>query len=220
MRIFLAYILGAFLAGLFGISDAVGQEISVDQLSKSPVGSFPTGWKSYPFYSGKAHRVYQVQSDGSGKFIQARDSEDISVPIFTDFDWDIEKFPYLKYRWRAQKLPSGARESSRATNDSACGVSVGFGRTSALKYVWSSTLPIGSFWEKEPGKMVIIAKASGSGKAGTWQNVTIEVPKDYREYFRREESKAPSGIGIMTDGNAVHQPAECDYADFRLSASR
>lgn len=195
------------------------EEVQVDQLSESAVGGFPKGWKTYPFHSGKAHRVYQVQAEGAQKFIQARDSEDISVPIFKDFDWDLTKHPYLKFRWRAQQLPAGAKENSRATNDSACGVYVGFGRASALKYVWSTTLPVGSFWEKDPGKFMIIAKASGPGSIGAWQNVTVNVLDDFREYFKKDEIKTPSGIGVMTDGNAMHQAAACDYSDFRISTT-
>lgn len=207
------------LAGIIslGISPAFAEEVSVDGLAGSEVGAFPKNWKTYPFHYGKAEKVYKVGQDGGRNILSADAVEDISLPIVKDFRWDIEKYPYLKFRWRAQKLPAGSRETSPATNDSACAVYVGFGRTSALKYVWSASLGEGSFWAKNPGKFYIIAKQTGSGALGTWQEETVAVGADYEKYFGKPMEKKPSGIGVMTDGNAVHQPSACDYADFRIS---
>jgi DUF3047 family protein len=195
----------------------LAEEVEVDNLQNSAVGGFPEGWKTYLFHYGKAHKVYVVQQDNNIKFIRAEDSQDISVPIFKDFDWQIEKYPYLKFRWRAQKLPAGARESSPATNDSACGVYVGFGMTSALKYVWSTSFPVGSYWQKNPGKFYIISREVGPTFVGQWKSETIRVSEDYKMYFHKDAMKTPAGIGLLTDGNAVHQPSACDYADFRIS---
>ncbi len=200
-------------------SPALADEMAVDNLQNSAVGQFPSGWKTYPFHYGKAQKVYKMAENGEIKFIRAEDSEDISVPIFKDFNWDLNKYPYLKFRWRAQKLPAGASESSPATNDSGCGVYVGFGHTSALKYVWSSTLPVGSYWAKKPGKFYIIVRESGGGNIGHWREVMVNVPEDYKKYFQSDKKKTPSGIGVMSDGNAVHKPAACDYADFRIATS-
>ena len=131
---------------------ARAEEVLVDDLSQSEPGAFPSQWKTYPFHYGKAEKVYRVVSDGGRHILRAEDNEDVSVPLFKDFHWDLAKYPYLKFKWRAQKLPAGASETGSATNDSACAVYVGFGRTSALKYAWSSTLPVGSYWAKNPGK--------------------------------------------------------------------
>ncbi|MDL1872066.1 DUF3047 domain-containing protein [Deltaproteobacteria bacterium PRO3] len=196
---------------------AAAEEIVVDGLAASEVGAFPKNWKTYPFHYGKAEKVYKVAEENGRKILRADDSQDISVPIFKDFAWDIAKYPYLKFRWRAQKIPAGSRETSPATNDSACAVYVGFGRTSALKYVWSASLGEGSYWAKNPGKFYIIAKQNGSGSVGRWTEETVSVKEDYQKYFGRPLEKKPSGIGVMTDGNATHQPAACDYADFRIA---
>ncbi len=192
-------------------------EVQVDNLLSSEVGEFPKNWKTYPFHSNKAKEVYSVANENGKRYIQAIDEREISVPIFKDFNWSIDKYPYLKFRWRAKKLPTGAKEVSWKTNDSACAVYVGFGRTSAMKYVWSSGLTVGSFWPKEPGKFYIISKEMGEQNLGRWREVTIDVSKDYQEYFNKPLHKKPSGIGIMTDGNAMKKPAACDYADFRIS---
>ncbi|MFO1463545.1 MAG: DUF3047 domain-containing protein [bacterium] len=212
------FILGLGLLCL-AVAPSAAEDLNVDGLVSSEVGSFPKNWKTYPFHYGKAEKVYKVAQDGGRRMLRAEDSEDISVPIFKDFNWDIAKYPYLKYRWRAQKIPAGSRETTSATNDSACAVYVGFGRTSALKYVWSASLTEGSYWAKNPGKFYIISKQTGSGSLGSWVDETVSVAEDYQKYFGRPLEKKPSGIGVMTDGNATHQPAACDYADFRISST-
>jgi len=199
------------------ISPVMAEELNIDELASSEVGTFPKDWKTYPFHYGKAERVYKVAQEAGRRVLRAEDFEDISVPIFKDFNWDVSKYPYLKFRWRAVKVPAGSRETSTATNDSACAVYVGFGRTSALKYVWSASLTEGSYWAKNPGKFYIISKQMG--KVGSWVEETVAVADDYQKYFDRVMEKNPSGIGVMTDGNATHQPAACDYADFRISTA-
>jgi hypothetical protein len=193
------------------------EAVQVDNLSQSQVGQFPQDWKTYPFHKNKAKRVYKVEQGGGEKFIQAVDTQDISVPIFRDFQWDLAQYPYLKFKWRAVMLPKGSKEVTPATNDSACGVFVGFSRTYALKYVWSDSLIPGSFWDKKPGKYVIISKEVGEKNKGQWQEVVVDVPKDHQRYFHKSIEKDPIGIGVFTDGNAVHQPSACDYKDFIIS---
>lgn len=215
------WLFGIAMAGVLGLglNASYAEELVVDGLSAAEVGSFPKNWKTYPFHYGKAEKVYKVEQDGGRRILRAQDFEDISVPIFKDFSWDIEKYPYLKFRWRAQKIPAGSRETSFATNDSACAVYVGFGRTSALKYVWSASLGEGSYWAKNPGKFYIISKETGSANLGNWREETVSVKDDYLRYFGKALEKRPSGIGVMTDGNATHQPAACDYSDFRISTT-
>jgi hypothetical protein len=207
------------LAGLaHGAGIVLAQDtVRVDNLSESQVGQFPKDWKTYPFQKNKAKRVYKVGQNGGEKIIQALDDQDISVVIFKDFQWDIAQYPYLKFKWRAMQLPKGSREVKPETNDSACGVYVGFSRTHALKYVWSDSLPVGSYWDKSPGKYVIISKELGEKNKGKWQEVVVDVPKDHLQYFRKPNEKDPIGIGMLTDGNAVHQASACDYKDFYIS---
>ncbi|MCP5468046.1 MAG: DUF3047 domain-containing protein [Deltaproteobacteria bacterium] len=190
---------------------------SVDDIARSSVGSFPKDWTTYPFQKYKAKQVYRVTEESGLKFIRAEDKSGLSVVIFKDFDWNIEKYPYLKFKWRAQNIPEGSREDKRETNDSACGVYVGFGRFSALKYVWSASLPVGYVWNKKPGQMLIITKKSGSQDLGEWNEVSINVPKDFQKYYGKKIDRLPSGIAILTDGNAVQSPSACDYRDFRIS---
>ncbi len=205
---------------LFPSSLLHADEITVDELSKNKgTGGFPVEWHTFPLQGGKAKQVYKVEEENGKKFIRAYDNQDLSVRILDDFLWPLSKYPNFSWQWRARELPKGAHEDNHEGNDSACGVYVAFGNLSgvALKYVWSTTLPVGHVWEKDPGKFYIIVAASGASKLNQWQTVKVNIAEDYKKYFKKDPKKDPSGIGLLTDGNATHSPASCDYMDFKIS---
>lgn len=189
-------------------------------IAKDRIGDFPKIWRTWPFQRDNAEKVYRVSEEKGHRFIRAEDDHDSSTQIFRNFHWPIEKRPMLSWRWRATTLPAGGAENDDATNDSACGVYVVVGRYSghAIKYVWSTTLPPGTVVSRRDGKLKIKVLDSGSAKKGQWIAHTVDVPEDYKALFGKELEKNPSGIGLLTDGNAVHKPAGCDYADFAVFA--
>lgn len=193
---------------------------SLGALSSSKVGSFPKSWRTWPLQRDKAAEVYTVAEEGDTKFIKAYDDHDISQQIFYRFDWPVAEKPLLSWRWRATTLPEGGRESDDNTNDSACSVYVIIGQYQghAIKYAWSTTLAPGTVVTRHGGKLKIKILDSGAASKGKWVKHTVDVPADYKALFGQELDKNPSGIAILTDGNAVHKPAGCDYTDFAVSA--
>ncbi|MFH0799149.1 MAG: DUF3047 domain-containing protein [Pseudomonadota bacterium] len=191
----------------------------LDNLSSSKVGKFPHKWRTWPLQRGKAEEVYSVAEENGSRYIKAYDDHDASQQIFLNFDWQIDRSPILSWRWRATTLPPGASEAGDATNDSACGVYVIVGRYDghAIKYVWSSTLPAGATHTRHDGKLKIKVLDSGASGKGKWVRHRVDIPADYEALFGRKLDKNPSGVAILTDGNAVHKPSGCDYADFAVS---
>ena len=193
----------------------------IEDFEKYDLNSFPTSFKTWPFQRGKAKQVYTIKKEGENQFLFALDSENISQQIFRDFDWKIETYPYLKWRWRARALPEGAKESDPQKNDSACAVYILFGRTSgkALKFTWSTTLPEGTIYEKKQGEIVMKILDSGKKHLNRWRSHSIDLPHFYKALLKEEMKRTPTGFGILTDGNAVQKPSACDYDDFEISAT-
>lgn len=191
----------------------------LDDFKTSKVGNFPRLWRTWPLQRDKAAEVYSVAEENGTRYIKALDDRDMSQQIFFNFGWLIKNNPVLSWRWRATALPAGANESSDSTNDSACAVYVVVGKLNgyAIKYVWSSTLSPGTVVSRRDGKLKIKVLDSGPAKAGKWVKHSVDVPADYEALFGNALSKNPSGIAILTDGNAVHKTAGCDYADFKVS---
>lgn len=209
-------------ASVILVGDTAGggsQGLALDDLSSNKVGTFPKRWRTWPTHRDEAAKVYSVAEENGAKFIRADDDKDLSEQIFLNFDWNTEERPMLSWRWRAQKLPEGGNEATTAFNDSACAVYVVVGRYKgiAIKYVWSTTLPVGKVVNKRDGKLMVKVLDSGRAGAGKWVSHTVDVARDYKELFGKELDKNPSGIGLLTDGNATHKPSACDYADFTIS---
>jgi len=207
---------------LLSFSDAaVGDPgtITLDDFSKSKLGGFPKGWRTWPFQRGKCEKVYKIGEEDGHKFISAYDPWDISQQIFLNFHWPVEKRPILSWKWRATTLPEGGIESDDNKNDSACGLYIVVGKYQghAIKYVWSTTLKPGTVVTRKDGKLKIKVIDSGPDKKGKWVSHSVNVLSDYKALFGGELKKNPSGIAILSDGNAVHKPAGCDYMDFAIS---
>jgi len=167
---------------------------------------------------GSAKKVYSVAEENGKKFIRALDKKDLSRQIFLNFNWEVKKRPILSWRWRPVIIPKGANESDGNTNDSACGIYVIIGKYSghAIKYVWSTSLKSGTVVSRHDGKLKIKVLDSGIVGLGKWKTHRVNVISDYKELFGKELKKNPSGIGILTDGNAVHATAACDYSNFTI----
>lgn len=204
------------------IANQTKAERLIEDFSDSSVNDFPKDFRTYPFQHGKAEHVYHVKQEGNNKYLNGTDTEDISVQTFKRFYWEPSKHPQFSWKWRAQTLPKGANENDYRTNDSACGIYVVFGGYTGniLKYVWSTSAPANSIIPKEPGKFYIIVLQSGKKNVGTWQAESVNVVEDYKKVFKEDPSRLPSGFGLLTDGNAVHAPASCDYDDFKIAASK
>ena len=213
----------AVLAALASIVAYASDKVWTRQLNTldtSKVGRLPKRWRAWHFQRGKAAKVYRVAEENGRRFIKAYDDHDASQQIFLNFHWPIEKRPAFSWSWRATTLPQGANESGDATNDSACGIYVVVGRYQghAIKYVWSTSLPPGTVVSRRGGQLKIKVLDSGPKKVGQWISHSVDVPSDYQALFGKPLKKNPAGIGILTDGNAVHKPAGCDYTDFTISS--
>lgn len=204
---------------LLSATPAIASSLVIEDFEGLESGRFPSDWRTWPFQRKKATQVYSVTNKDGDNALYAMDDKGLSIQIFRNFYWDADKYPILRWSWYAHILPKGGNETNPATNDSACGVYIVFGggRGKALKYTWSTLAPPGTVYEKKPGKIYIIAKRSGN--PGQWHHETVDVKKEYLKYFGRELDRNPSGVAILTDGNATQSPSACYYDDFIIEAN-
>lgn len=218
---FLLLLAVVILLPLFASAQDTPREsgIVIDDFQTSAVGKFPSKWRTWPFQREKAAQVYQIAEEGGRRILKANEDKELSTEIMRYFNWEIGKYPYLSWQWKARTLPTGAQENDDNKNDSACGIYVIVGgyTGNALKYVWSTSLPVGQTVTRRDGKLKIKVTDSGKANLNKWQRHTVSIPIDYKELFGDELKKNPSGVGILTDGNATHSAAACDYADFTIS---
>ncbi|MBI2059146.1 MAG: DUF3047 domain-containing protein [Nitrospirae bacterium] len=188
----------------------------LEDFSSSAVGRFPAGWKKS---RDKPPAPYEVIEESGERYLHALDRGE-SIKIVKKAEWDPSEFPFLRFRWRVHQLPPRANEKLR--NDSAAGVYVVFERRgiqiypNALKYVWSTGLPVGDSVRTGRGYNQIVVLESGEEKKGLWIEESVNVCSDYRRFFGKSAPDVQA-IGILTDANATDSSAEADYDDFALA---
>ena len=163
-------------------------------------------------------KIYRVAQEGDNKFLRAY-AVDQDVQIGLEGDFEPKDYPLLRWRWRATRLPVGANERTKKTNDSGAAVYVVFDSRiipRAIKYVWSTTLPVGSrfdspvYWR---AKVVVLQQ--GPAKPGEWIQETVNFYRDYKELFGFDPGKV-KGIAILSDSDTMSDVAEAAYDDFVL----
>src|SRR5262249_5487855 len=174
-------LLGILIATLGAwTSPASAEDCKVlEDFSSSAPNEFPKDWTPRD-KSGSA--VYTVRKEDSRAFVRAHaegpKAKGNGIEADRPVIWDIEKYPVLRWRWRARVFPTGADEHKGRENG-AFGISVGFcppqdqafcersvkgqlGFTDtlsmtkalfskgigSLKYIWSERLPKGFEFER------------------------------------------------------------------------
>jgi hypothetical protein len=132
-----------------------------------------------------------------------------------------DSLPVLGWKWRIHKLPEGGCERKRETNDSGAGVYVifkgKFKLNKIIKYVWSSTLPIGTTIESPFNKnTMIVVLQSGNEKTGKWIDESVNIRNDFITLFATEPPPV-IGIAILSDSDNTSSQAIADYDDFQAS---
>jgi hypothetical protein len=194
-----------------------GARVSLANFDTDQPLTFPQNWK----IRGDeeiARNVYTVVAENGNQYLRAyADDQDVQIGISRAFQ--PKEFPALQWRWRAKQLPTGANERVLKTNDSVAGVYVIFDSTvvpRAIKYVWSSSLPVGTrFTSPVYWRSHIVVLQSGPAQPNEWKLETVNFYHDYKALFGTEPSEV-LGFAILTDSDGTNSIAEADYDDFAV----
>lgn len=193
------------------------KSISLETFEATPLKGFPPHWESRGDQVN-ARAMYWIEQEEGNKFLHARASKhDIQIGLVREID--PQRFPRLRWRWRARQLPLGGDERAAATYHSAAGVYVIFDSRIVpriIKYVWSAALPVGSrlrnpfYWR---GRTIVLR--SGPSALGQWQQETVNFHQDYKDCFASDPGTV-LGIALLTSADVSKSEAEADYDDFAL----
>lgn len=197
--------------------------VILEDFESSPVGELPLRW-SWKKTDDEKHKPYAVRREDGNNYLEATD-EGESVILGKDVKWNLEEYPYVSFRWRVHEIPEGADERFDNKVDSAAGIYFVYKKVLGLipesvKYVWSSTLPVGAAVRREGvGKPWMIVAETGKDHLGEWRTYVFNLQDAYRETFGRRPPKKLIGIGILSDANSMKSHAYADYDDIRALKS-
>lgn len=221
------------------LNPALGQRqgsVMVDDFESYDVGDLPTKWKAQ--YKGRLVPLTEeffnerervdVHRERGNQFARAYaqgEAVHVNMNNGEDFSWDTRVHPILAWEWRAVELPEGAREDQERLNDSGAGMYIIFSidgvlvkRPTIIKYVYSSSLPVGT--TASYGKLKVIVAASGLDGVGTWQRVERNVVQDYRDLFGEAPPRRPLRLRLWADSDNTDSVAISDYDNVMLLEGR
>jgi hypothetical protein len=190
----------------------------------SLVGTFSTqglmGWEETSFVGNTQYQI--VEMDGV-PVLKAESRASASGLTF-ETEVDLEKTPYLYWRWRVENTLTNIDERTKQGDDYPARLYVvkkgGLlpWRTRAVDYVWSSNQPQGSSWPNAyTDKAQMLALRSGNEDLGQWVTERRNVREDFQRLFG-EEITTVDVVAIMTDTDNSGGHAVAFYGDIHFAA--
>ncbi len=179
-----------------------------------------SGWSEKGFYGQTQYSIVEHNGD---KVLSAKSKNSASA-LFKKIRIDLEKTPYLNWRWLVEEHLGDLNEQTKMGDDYAARVYVVisggafFWKTRAINYVWSSNQPVGTIWPNAyTDNARMIALESGREFLGQWRIEKRNVRADIRQQFG-ENLRYIDGIAVMTDTDNSHGRALSYYGDLFFSS--
>lgn len=200
------------------------EALVLEDFQTSEVGGLPKDW-TWKKVDNDENKPYAIVEEADGNRYLAADDNGESVILGKEIKWDIQKYPYIEFRWRARHLPKGGDERYGDLNDSAAGIYITYKKRMGLipvtaKFVWSTTLAVGSATQRSgTGRPWNVVVDSGEEHLGEWRTHVINIAETYRQTFGGNPPRNAVGIGVLSDANSVHDKAYADYDYIRALKS-
>jgi len=210
------------------------ESIVIEDFNKSG-DSFFKEWKNMES-SDNPWEEYYILSENGKKFLRASTEKNPALSIqigkVVNNKWNIFNYPVITWEWRVHRIPANGNEARSSRRDSAAGIYVLFQRKKIplvgwkhqpmnwIKYVWSSTLPVGTVIPRKKiqsgvtlydGRYIVVA--SGVRDLGKWISFKRNVVSDYKKYFGKAPSANPVMVALLTDSDKTKSRAVADYAN-------
>ena len=203
--------------------------------------ALPKSWSPLTFSSIEEHTSYTLVEDENTKVIKAQSKESASG-LTKKISFNPKDYPYLSWRWKANKSISGTDVTLKSGDDYAARVYVIFkynfedlseGEQSrvnwykffngklpplaTLNYIWANKMAVGNIVSSpytDRVKMVILKNKESSLQE--WHVEERNIYEDYKKAFG-EEPKDVISIAIMTDTDNTGEMAETYFGDIVVS---
>lgn len=199
----------------------------------------PSSWSETNNKDGKID--YYIMSEGNNKFLRGEYISGTKGKIIhLKQRYKLEDYPYLSWRWRANKFPNVTKDNLKKQEepDNVATIYVLFKRgwsNYLLKYVWSQyncktvdKEPV--FYKSKSSKifwLIVIRPTRCTNYSvsccndpeKTWLTEKINLRDDFKKLFKKDWlPEYIEGIGILVDGDDTKTSGvSADFDDFVLS---
>jgi len=181
----------------------------------------PAGWQRKNPGNNSKIAIEREKEDYSLHILRVNDN----IALGEKISFDIRKYPYLSWRWKAGKLPEGGDIRNRETDEQVGQIYVVFPKfpspvnTRSVGYIWDNQAPVGlSGTSTAYSKMKYVVLQSGAVQLNRWIWETQNVYEDYQKLFQ-EEPPLLGGVVLYINTQHSKSSAEIFYADIFFSSS-
>jgi len=185
------------------------------------LGQFPDHWQGRAGWrkartDKKEDLYYTIEVEDGDYFLRA-ETQGRATDAGCKANVNLRLYNKLRWRWRVHKLPEGGNEQEEDRNDSAAAVRLVFRGgmfPKTLKYVWSTSLPVGTETPSPASdKTKVIVLRSGKDMAGEWVWEEVDAYEDYKRLFGGEP-RIVQALAVLSDSDNTDSPVSADYDDF------
>lgn len=181
-----------------------------------------SAWEEIRFYGGT---VYRLKSEEPWSFIHA-DSQKAASGLIKKEEVDLNRTPYMNWRWRVKKPLPEQSETTKSGDDYSARIYVVFSdgwffwQTKAINYVWSSRNLKGAKWSNAyaPNNAYMIALQTSSSGVDKWYQEKRNVQADIHAWLDKEVGSIEA-IAIMVDTDDSKMHAISEIADIYFSSN-
>ncbi|OOV86869.1 DUF3047 domain-containing protein [Oceanospirillum linum] len=178
------------------------------------------GWQAKEF---EGHTAYQLKQVSENNVVQAL-SQGTASGLFYETEIDLNKTPYLSWRWKVTQLPELGDEKIKSGDDFAARVYIvvndgwTFLSTKAISYVWSAKSPEGDEWANPfTGSSAMMVSVRQQEAGEDWYTEKRNLKADLKRLFGKD-IETVKAVAIMTDTDNSQSSAEAWYGDLVFSA--
>lgn len=193
-------------------------ELTVGDFSSSNLES----WREKSFLGKTDYSLVKLQD----AFVLRAESRSSASGLFRKIKVDLNKYPYLNWRWRIEQRLTTSNERVKSGDDYAARIYVIIDggllpwRTKAVNYVWANRAEKHDIWPSAfAGKnSMMVALRNNQDPTATWFDEKRNVLEDSKEMLGKDIT-AIDGIAIMTDTDNNQDFTTAYYGDIYFSAN-
>ncbi len=202
---------------LAGTAQAEQPLVVADFTLGSDSKGVPKGWQ---LKEKAGHADFSVRELGGLTALVLR-SADTSYSFQREVNVDIRRYPVLSWKWRVDRLPTGADFRRTKTDDQAAQLFLAFSRSQTLVYLWDTSAPQGLMQDAPSPpfmKIKAVVVRSGPAELGKWISETRNVYEDYRKAFGDDVKSIVSGMRLQINTQHTRTSAESAFAEVEFKS--